>query len=69
LKVRIFNNYNFKILFKKYGTVAKSNPQSLWLGIQIAQQLNDSATVIKEGAQLTTQFPKSPEYKLFQKMS
>ena len=47
--------------FKRYAEVARHTPKSLWLGIQIEQELGDADAVSSYALLLRNQFPESPE--------
>jgi len=66
-----FNQGKYKLAKKEidgYSSVGNPNPQALWLAIRIANKMQDTDTALKEAAVLKKKFPKSAEYKLYQKM-
>lgn len=57
-----------KKYLKGYNKIAQKTASSLWLGIEIANKKKDVATILKNGALLERNFPKSKQYQLYQKM-
>lgn len=60
-----FANENFEqaeIYIERYHTVARANPQSLWLAIRAMLEQDGESDVRALAQQLQTEFPDSPEY-------
>jgi type IV pilus assembly protein PilF len=70
LALLLFQNDNFvksQFYIRRLNNGSYANAESLWLGIKVERQLNNTSAMMQLAAQLKKRFPDSREYAAFEK--
>jgi type IV pilus assembly protein PilF len=59
------NHLSARAYLQRYQAIARPNPESLWLGIQVERVLGDKNALASYGLMLKSTFPDAPETKLY----